>query len=190
MGYRARKSGAVGPTREDSKVVSQGELCKLWNQDSNPPCWASLSLSLAFCLPSWQFLPSSLSFFLRFCLSFLLLYLALSFPFCHTLIPFCLSSLTLSVSVFILLPSFPFLRHSISLSYFLLLSVLFALQLFSFLSLTFFCFLSLPLFSYSLPPCSLSPFLFVLLLLSSLSVALPNVFPGPPLSPGDPGELV
>ena len=70
----------------------------------------------------------------------------------------------------------PLLRHSISLSYFLLLSVLFALQLFSFLSLTFFCFLSLPLFSYSLPPCSLSPFLFVLLLLSSLSVALPNVF--------------
>ena len=34
----------IGPTREDSKVVSQGELWKLWNQDSNQPCWASLSL--------------------------------------------------------------------------------------------------------------------------------------------------
>ena len=32
-----------GPIREDSKVVSQGEL---WNQDSNQPCWASLSLFL------------------------------------------------------------------------------------------------------------------------------------------------
>ena len=33
----------IGPTREDSKVVSQGELWKLWNQDLNQPCWASLS---------------------------------------------------------------------------------------------------------------------------------------------------
>ena len=73
----------ISPTREDSKVVSQGELWKLWNQDSNQPCWASLSL--AFCLPSWQFLPLSLSLFLRFCLSFLLLCLAFSFLFCHTL---------------------------------------------------------------------------------------------------------
>ena len=110
----------------------------------------------------------------------------------HSLIPFCLSSLTLSVPVFILLPSFPF-SATLSLfpTFFCLL--LFALQLFSFLSLTFFCFLSLPLYSCSLPPCSFlpsSPFLSVLLLLSSLSVALPNVFPGPPLSPGDPGELV
>ena len=43
--------------------------------------------------------------------------------------------------------------------------------------------LSLPLCPCSLPPCSFlpsSPFLSVLLLLSSLSVALPNVFPGPP----------
>ena len=132
--------------------------------------------------PSLSF-PSILSFSLCSFLSLL----------SHSLIPFCLSSLTLSVSVFILLPSFPFLRHSISLSYFLLPSLLFALQLFSFLSLTFFCFLSLPLFSCSLPPCSSlpsSPCLSVLLLLSFLSVALPNVFPGPPLSPGDPGELV
>ena len=124
-----------GPIREDSKVVSQGELWELWNQDSNQPCWASLSL--AFCLPSWQFLPSSLSLFLQFCLSFLLLCLAFLSLLSHSLIPFCLSfSFSLS------LPSFPHsLRHSISLSYFLLLSLLFALQLFSFLSLTFFCFL-------------------------------------------------
>ena len=73
----------ISPTREDSKVVSQGELWELWNQDSNQPCWASLSL--AFCLPSWQFLPSSLSLFLQFRLSFLLLCLAFSFLFCLTL---------------------------------------------------------------------------------------------------------
>ena len=95
-----------GPIREDSKVVGQGELWNLWNQDSNQPCWASLSL--AFCLPSWQFLPSSLSFpsilslFSASLPCFLLSLLS------HSLIPFCLSSLTLSVSVFILLPSFPF----------------------------------------------------------------------------------
>lgn len=129
----------IGPTREDSKVVSQGELWELWNQDSNQPCWASLSL--AFCLPSWQFLPSSLSLFLRFCLSFLLLCLAFLSLLSHSLTPFCLSS-SHSFSFSLSLPSFPHsLRHSISLSYFLLLSLLFALQLFSFLSLTFFCFL-------------------------------------------------
>ena len=159
QGPKVRSSRRMmsGPIREDSKVVGQGELWNLWNQDSNQPCWASLSL--AFCLPSWQFLPSSLSFpsilslFSASLPCFLLSLLS------HSLIPFCLSS-------------FPhFLRHSISLSYFLLPSLLFALQLFSFLSLTFFCFLSLPLFSCSLPPCCFlpsSPFLSVLLLLSSL----------------------
>ena len=86
---RSSRRMMISPTREDSKVVSQGELCKLWNQDSNPPCWASLSL--AFCLPSWQFLPSSLSLFLQFCLSFLLLCLAFLSLLSHSLIPFCLS---------------------------------------------------------------------------------------------------
>ena len=127
--------------------------------------------------------------------SFDSVFLSLLFPFPSVTLSNSFLSLVSHSFSFSLYPSsfLPFLRHSISLSYFLLPSLLFALQLFSFLSLTFFCFLSLPLFSCSLPPCSLlpsSPFLFVLLLLSSLSVALPNVFPGPPLSPGDPGELV
>ena len=71
----------IGPTREDSKVVSQGELWELWNQDSNQPCWASLS--------PFAFLPGS------FCLR-----LSLSFPLILSLF-----SLTLSVSVFLFLPS-------------------------------------------------------------------------------------
>ena len=73
----------IGPIREDSKVVSQWELWELWNQDSNQPCWASLSLS------PFAFLPGSfclyLSLFSFDSVSFLLLCLALSFPFCHTL---------------------------------------------------------------------------------------------------------
>ena len=45
QGPKVRSSRRMmsGPIREDSKVVSQGEL---WNQDSNQPCWASLSLFL------------------------------------------------------------------------------------------------------------------------------------------------
>ena len=127
--------------------------------------------------------------------SFDSVFLSLLFPFPSVTLSNSFLSLVSHSFSFSLYPSsfLPFLRHSISLSYFLLPSLLFALQLFSFLSLTFFCFLSLPLYSCSLPPCSSlpsSPCLSVLLLLSFLSVALPNVFPGPPLSLGDPGELV
>ena len=137
----------IGPTREDSKVVSQGELWKLWNQDSNQPCWASLSL--AFCLPSWQFLPLSLSLFLRFCLSFLSLfqfqsfssffpslfpplYLSLLLSFAFS--PFCSSTLLFPFSDFLLLSFsgsiFPgsFLPLSSFLFLRLLLSVLFLLS--------------------------------------------------------------
>ena len=57
----------IGPTREDSKVVSQGELWKLWNQDSNQPCWASLSRLLPSFLAVSAFVslsfPSILSLF-------------------------------------------------------------------------------------------------------------------------------
>ena len=155
----------------------------------------SLSLSLSRLLPSFLAVSAIVSLSFSFDSVSLFSFSALLSPFSSVSLSNSFLSLVSHSFSFSLYPSsfLPLLRHSISLSYFLLRSLLFALQLFSFLSLTFFCFLSLPLYSCSLPPCSFlpsSPFLSVLLLLSSLSGALPKVFPGPPLSPGDPGELV
>ena len=90
-----------------------------------------------------------------------------------------LSLFPLSVSVFLFLPSLT-LSATVSLSYFLLRSLLFALQLFSFLSLTFSSFLLWFHFPWFFPSLVFLPFLrlllSVLLLLSSPSVALPKVF--------------
>ena len=159
---RSSRRMMIGPTREDSKVVSQGELWELWNQDSNQPCWASLSL--AFCLPSWQFPPSSLSLFLRFCLSFLLLCLAFLSLLSHSLIPFCLSLFQFqSFSSFL-----PSLSPPLYLS--LLLSFAFSSFRSSTLLFPFSDFLLLS-FSGSIFPGSflpLSSFLFLRLLLSVL----------------------
>ena len=154
----------IGPTREDSKVVSQGELWELWNQDSNQPCWASLS----------RLLPSFLA---------VSAFVSLSFPsilslFSASLPCFPFSSVTLSNSFLSLFQFQPFSSFLPSLSPPLYLSLLLSFA-FSFLSSTLLFPFSGSIFPGSFLPSSSSLFLCllsVLLLLSSLSVALPNVF--------------
>ena len=80
----------IGPTREDSKVVSQGELWKLWNQDSTRPAGP---LSLSRLLPSFLAVSAFVSLFSLdsvslFCSLPCFLLSLLS----HSLTPFCLSS--------------------------------------------------------------------------------------------------